>query len=581
MEKICYDGKRGLAERNEAPRANGPRSLFDKLLDEIRQKGTAMKRVQQLKRFAVGVLAAVMLLPTGVSAKGSYDDTAGHWAENTIEKWSVEYGILGGYGDGTFKPDNTITRGAFAGILCRFLGYMEEAPANTFSDTAGDFWEHDILKLNAAGVYLGTDGKALIYNSITRQQAVTMICRALDVQPSETALTYADGDQVAEYARGFLAALTEQGCITDVKEDNLFRPAEPITRAEVVNLLDNMIDYLLQNFESHYADVEGNLMVTAAEGVYIKGATISGDLIVAPGVTGAVQLENVTVKGRIRNLSKVEITVISMPEPEPEIPSYNHTLTEITYNGTKIPVKQDVAPNVLQAGDFRWENGRLVCTNPNFRTQFGIDVSAYQSRASAGGINWYAAAADGVEFAMVRIGLRGTSEGKLFADEYYAQNIVDAMNAGIETGVYFFSQAISVEEAIEEADYVISLLQGYTINGPVAFDWEMKDSSYRVYGIEPAVATACAEAFCQRIKDAGYQPMIYSSKYVGYMKLDLSALREYPIWYPEYKYETSSEAILYPSFYYQMSVWQYSDRLTVSGIGGRVDGNIRLIPVAS
>ena len=77
--------------------------------------------------------------------------------------------------------------------------------------------------------------------------------------------------------------------------------------------------------------------------------------------------------------------------------------------------------------------------------------------------------------------------------------------------MYFFAQAITVEEAIEEADYVISLLDGLdAINGPVAYDWEMHDSTYRVYGTTPEMATACAVAFCQRIEDAGYTPMVYA-----------------------------------------------------------------------
>ena len=113
-----------------------------------------------------------------------------------------------------------------------------------------------------------------------------------------------------------------------------------------------------------------------------------------------------------------------------------------------------------------------------FDTRFGIDVSAYQNRASANEtIDWEAVANDGVDFAMVRIGLRGTSSGAILADAFYKQNIEGAMNAGIETGVYFFAQAITVEEAIEEADFVIKLLEDYDIDGPVAYDWEMHDSS--------------------------------------------------------------------------------------------------------
>jgi len=543
-----------------------------------------MEKIRQIKRILTGMLAAALILPCGLTAT-AYDDTQGHWAEETIEKWSTEYSVLGGYGDGTFRPDHTITRGAFAGILCRFLGYWKEAPADTFSDTTGSRWESDILKLNAAGVYLGNDGLAQIGNSISRQQAMTMICRALQIPESEGEVPYADAGDVAGYARKHLAALTERGCITDVGEDNRFRPTDPITRAEVVNLLDKIVFTVVREYRE-FSDMAGNLLITAREGAYLKKAVIYGDLIIGPGVKGTVKLEEVNLMGEIRNLGDA---VVEVMEPKP--PVYEHTQTEILYNGEKIPVKRELRPSTLGPGDFRWENGRLICTNPNFTVRFGIDVSRYQCYENVLNekgeivdtvhkpIDWEAVAADGVEFAMVRVGSRGTSQGLLYTDTNYAENIDGAMAAGIDTGVYIFSQAITVEEAIEEADFVIELLDGHPISGPVAFDWEMLDSSYRVFGIDPAVATACAKAFCERVEEAGYQAMIYCSKYVGYKKMDLGTLRDYPIWYPEYRYTTNTEAMLFPSFYYQVSVWQYSDSLTVNGISGPVDGNLWLIPV--
>ena len=204
-------------------------------------------------------------------------------------------------------------------------------------------------------------------------------------------------------------------------------------------------------------------------------------------------------------------------------------------------------------------------------------MSAYQNRASENEtIDWEAVRDDGVEFAMVRIGLRGTSTGEIHADAYYAENIDGAMAAGIETGVYFFAQAITVEEAIEEADFVIELLKDHEINGPVAYDWEMHDSSYRVYGTPPEMATACAIAFCQRIEEAGYDAMIYAGQYVSYIKYDQGAISPYLSWYPEYKTESSEK--LYPTFYYQMDYWQFSSNCYVNGIGGRVDGNLQFIP---
>ena len=204
-------------------------------------------------------------------------------------------------------------------------------------------------------------------------------------------------------------------------------------------------------------------------------------------------------------------------------------------------------------------------------------MSAYQNRASENEtIDWEAVADDGVEFVMVRVALRGTSTGELHADAYYEQNIEGAMEAGLETGAYIFSQAITVEEAIEEADMVIELLEDLEIDGPVAYDWEMGNSSFRVYGIAPEMATACAVAFCERIREAGYTPMVYGSSYVSYAKYDQGALADYLYWYPEYKSDESE--VLAPQLYYQMDYWQFSSNCYVDGIGGRVDGNIQFLP---
>ena len=143
----------------------------------------------------------------------------------------------------------------------------------------------------------------------------------------------------------------------------------------------------------------------------------------------------------------------------------------------------------------------------------GIDVARYQ-----GTIDWSRVGTSSVDFAMVRVGYRGYGSGKLVMDEYYYANMNGAIAAGLDVGVYFFSQAITVEEAIEEAEFVLELLEDLEIDGPVAYDWEMHDSTYRVYGTAPEMATACAVAFCERVEAAGYTPMVYAGQYVSYIK---------------------------------------------------------------
>ena len=535
---------------------------------------------------ALAVAAGSLALP----AQAAFTDTAGHWAETAITKWSEEYSIIGGYSDGTFRPDNSITRGAFAGILDRFLKFQTASPAGTFSDLDGNYWEDAILKLHASGVYLGNNGAALAGDTITRQQAVTMIGRAFDITGETTTVHYLDADQVSSYAQPYLAEMSARGYITD-SSDGYFRPTEPITRAEIVTILDNMIEALVQTSDPYSRDVEGNLMVNAAEGAVLQDMAVSGDLIVAPGVSGPVTLENVTVQGAVRNFSGAEVTDLSQQPEEPEEetdaiqPSDVYTPSEttgeyLTYSNQQIPIYAGVERNHFSQGDFEWDPDhpdRLIYTGRDYTTRFGVDVSAYQNRSSTDNtIDWEAAKADGVEFAMVRIGLRGYGSGKILEDAFYAQNIDGAMAAGIETGVYFFAQAITVEEAIEEADFVISLLEGHEIDGPVAYDWEMHDSSYRVYGTTPEMATACAIAFCERIEEAGYDAMVYAGQYVSYIKYDQGALEPYLSWYPEYKNETSEQ--LYPTLYYHRNYWQYSSSAKVDGIGGDVDVNLQFIP---
>nr|WP_325185516.1 S-layer homology domain-containing protein [uncultured Oscillibacter sp.] len=548
------------------------------------------------KRLLAAALAGTLAM-TPVSA--AFTDTPDHWAADAIAKWSEEYQIIQGYEDGTFRPDNSITRGAFAGILDRFLKFQAQAPAEVFTDTAGTYWESAILKLNAAGIYLGNNGRALPSDTITRQQAVTMIARAFGVDAATETLSYLDAEQFADYARGPVAEMTARGYITD-SQDGSFRPLDPITRAEIVSILNNMIQVLVQETAEYAADVSGTMMINAEGGASLRDMTIAGDLILAPGISGPVTLNNVTIQGALRNFSGVEPTWFQVVPTDPQQPGepqtpetpagpgiqpsevYTPGVTTgetFEYDKRQIPVYADAEPIQLYEGDFVWNDtgDRLIYTGNRYRTRFGVDVSAYQNRASeTKTIDWQAARDDGVEFAMVRIGFRGTSTGAINADEYYAQNIDGAMAAGIETGVYFFAQAITVEEAIEEADFVIELLRDHEINGPVAYDWEMHNSSYRVYGTAPEMATACAIAFCKRIQEAGYTPMIYAGTYVSYIKYDQGAIAPYLSWYPEYKSASSEK--LYPTIRYQMDYWQFTSSCTVAGISGRVDANLQFIP---
>lgn len=199
----------------------------------------------------------------------------------------------------------------------------------------------------------------------------------------------------------------------------------------------------------------------------------------------------------------------------------------------------------------------------------GIDVSY-----ANGDIDWEKVKNSGIDFAMVRIGGRGYGEaGNLYPDDRALEYINGARAQGLKVGGYFFSQAITTAEAVEEADYVKELLGDTKLDYPLAYDWEIiKDDDARTDTVSAAQATECALAFCQQAASYGYKPMIYSPSRELYFKYDLSRLANYDIWYVEYADV--------PNFYYEFSMWQYSESGTVDGIDGAVDLNICFTNVA-
>ncbi|MCD7733816.1 MAG: glycoside hydrolase family 25 protein [Clostridiales bacterium] len=233
----------------------------------------------------------------------------------------------------------------------------------------------------------------------------------------------------------------------------------------------------------------------------------------------------------------------------------------VTVGGQEVEIDEELPQSDLEAEHFTTnEDGTVTYSG---QALYGIDVSAHQ-----GEIDWTAVAADGVEFAILRIGYRGYSEGTLNQDSQFLTNYEGATANGLTVGVYFFSQAVSAEEAEEEAQQVLSWLEGLEIAGPVVFDWEeIEDSdTARTNGLDGETVTACARAFCQVIREAGYTPMIYCNGMLGYLSYDLTELEGVGVWYAEYGD--------YPSYAYQVEMWQYSNTGTVDGIAEQVDRNI-------
>ena len=210
-------------------------------------------------------------------------------------------------------------------------------------------------------------------------------------------------------------------------------------------------------------------------------------------------------------------------------------------------------------------NGRYrYIVDGQVKSRLGIDVSESQHE-----IDWDAVAADGIDFAMIRVGYRGSTEGDLYLDEQFWNNLDGARNAGLDCGAYFFSQALSPDEAVEEADFVITYLNGTKLEYPIVFDSEeimVGSEASRNTGLSVDEMTAIAEAFCNRVEAAGYESMIYGNEY-DLWRYRHEVLKSNRIWWAEYGDNT-------PDFSIGIDMWQYSNSGSVAGISTNVDMTI-------
>ncbi len=195
----------------------------------------------------------------------------------------------------------------------------------------------------------------------------------------------------------------------------------------------------------------------------------------------------------------------------------------------------------------------------------GADISKFQDY-----VDFVKLKKAGVDFVMLRVGFRGYSSGQLVLDDYFLDNIKRASDAGLKIGVYFFSQAISVEEAVEEANMVLEHIKDYEISYPVAFDMEgIENDTARIDQLSKSEKTAITKAFLETIQNAGYKPIIYGNKEWLIKQIDMSKLTAYDVWL--------SQQTDVPDYPYKFSMWQYSTDATIDGIAGYADLNISFI----
>ena len=211
---------------------------------------------------------------------------------------------------------------------------------------------------------------------------------------------------------------------------------------------------------------------------------------------------------------------------------------------------------------FAYDDGRYTYqSDAGIISKTGVDVSDHQ-----GEIDWRAVANDGISFAMIRVGYRGNTEGHLYKDQCIEANMTAAKKAGLACGVYFYSQALTVDEAREEAAFVLKQLASRKLEYPVVFDYEVSDGN-RLSKLDGDVASDCIRTFCDTIRSAGYDTMLYGNGY-DLQYFDQTVLDDYPLWYAEYGATPASPQ--------PFAIWQYTESGTVAGISSPTDLNLDL-----
>ena len=191
---------------------------------------------------------------------------------------------------------------------------------------------------------------------------------------------------------------------------------------------------------------------------------------------------------------------------------------------------------------------------------FGADFSKHQ-----GTIDWASVKQSGVEFVILRAAVRGYGpSGNLVTDSQIAANIKGALAQNIDVGIYVFSQAVTTEEAVEEAERALDIIKGYDIKLPVYFDSEYSGApnrTGRADGLTKAERTSLAIAFCETVRKAGYKAGVYASKSFFYDNLDYAALqsRGYEIWLAHYISSVTD-------FKYPYNIWQYTSKGSIGGV---------------
>ena len=233
---------------------------------------------------------------------------------------------------------------------------------------------------------------------------------------------------------------------------------------------------------------------------------------------------------------------------------------------TYYEILKDVPKNDYDfENDLLNENGTLTYKSSKRESIKGVDLSKFN-----GTVDFNKLKENGVAFAMLRLGSRGYGTGKITLDEKFVEYAQNAQMAGIQTGAYFYSQAVNETEAVEEANYIVGAVSGFNVRYPIAIDIEkVEGDEARTDKLTSKERTAVVKTFCDTVKGYGYKPVIYASKEMLVSGLDLEELTDYDVWLSDEDIPTD-----YP---YRFSMWQYNKRGSIDGITGDIYLDISFI----
>ena len=424
-------------------------------------------------------------------------------------------------------------------VLAAGIPQLPEEYHCPFSDVGENQWFYPfVCALNVKNVVAGYDDGRFGPNDTTKAgEAILMVMKATG-----------SGEQLppdgGHYAEGYVNYALKRGWLTQAEVPESLNGT--VSRLFIARLAAKALGLTPVTQASPFADVDDGYVSALYRLGVVAGSEEGGQRVFHPD----------------SSITRAELSTIIW-----RIMEYDERDSDAGYiklGSYTIQALENVPVCTYDPSNFHLVGDRMSYTDQSVTASVGVDVSYHQ-----GVIDWKKVAGDGIDFAMIRAGGRYYGSGVVFEDSQFRNNLKGATDAGLETGVYFFSQAVTVEEAKEEARFLLKLLEDFDFNGPVVFDWENIDyDTARTDGVSSATVTAMANAFCQEIENAGYQPMIYFNRYIAYLIYELNNVGDYPFWIAEY----SST----PEFYYDYQMWQYTDSGRVDGINGPVDMNIRL-----